>query len=132
MQFSRYSVQELPAQTTSFQIVADGNILRKNTPIKHQFHLSKLVNVPSGAKRNLNSLSALRQGFLKNYFFALLRCWFAMTRRSGLKEVRGKVKHTGDSQDCLQDIGSPQCGSFVEARYKRSRENWVPTFLRNF
>jgi len=90
MQFSRYSVQELPAQTTSLQIVADGNILRKNTPIKHQFHLSKLVNVPSGAKRNLNFFSAARQGFLKIYFSVCFVAGFAMTRRSGLKEVRGR------------------------------------------
>jgi hypothetical protein len=68
MQFSRYSVQKLSAQTTSFQIVTDGKILRKNTPIKHSFRPSKLFNVLSGARRNLNSILTLCQAFFKKFF----------------------------------------------------------------
>ena len=96
MQFSRYSVQELPAQTTSLQIVADGNILRKNTPIKHQFHLSKLVNVPSGARRNLNLSSTLCQAFFKKVFS--IQCFL---------RFQGKKKQSHSHEwDCPKEIAA--------------------------
>ena len=73
--FQGITVQKHPAQK-SLRLVPDGNILRKNTPIKQQIQRLKLINVPSGARRNLNLSSTLCQGLFKKVFLLSAFCVF--------------------------------------------------------